>query len=96
MLSEIRALYEQLRATPFPELGKQVGDFGFYDSLLAGCADRAARGESIPAADIPTPDDETLRRVAELRLKHALDAAEADFLRYFELQERLRVILNAH
>lgn len=94
MASEIQALYEQLRVTPFPDLGKQVGDFVLYDSLLAGCADRAARGESIPLADIPMPDDETLRRVNELRLKRELGSDEAEFLRYFVLQERIRVILS--
>lgn len=94
MLSELQALYERLRATPFPALGKQIGDFVLYDSLLAGCADRASRGESIPRADIPVPDDETLRRVGELRLKHELATDEAELLHYFELQERIRVILS--
>lgn len=96
MLSEIQALYEQLRATSFPALGKQIGDFALYDSLLAGCVDRATRGESIPHADIPMPDDETLRCVGELRLKHELDSDEAEFLHYFELQERIRVILSTN
>jgi len=55
---------------------------------------RQPRGESIPRADIPVPEDETLRRVGELRLKHELATDEAELLHYFELQERIRIILS--
>lgn len=95
MPSAIRALYARLRSTPFPDFGKRVGDFVLYDSLLAGCADRAARGEAVPSADVPVPDEETLRRVDELKGRGRLDDSEAEFLRYFELLEQIRASLRA-
>jgi hypothetical protein len=95
MPSEIHALYERLRSMPFPGLGKRVGEFVLYDGLLAGCADRASRGERVPPAEVPAPDDETLRRVGELRRKPRLDDDEAEFLRYFEVLDRIRTSLTA-
>jgi hypothetical protein len=95
MPSPIRALYARLRVTPFPDLGKRIGDFVLYDSLLAGCADRAARGEAVPGSEVPVPDEETLRRVDELKRQGHLHDGEAEFLRYFELLEQIRASLSA-
>ena len=96
MSYEIQQIYERLRATPFPVLGKTVGDFALYDSLLAGCADRAARGEPVAVAEIPIPDSETAACVNELRRKQILGPEERDFLSYFDLLEQMRVALRAN
>lgn len=94
MSSMLRELYERLRATPFPALGKRVGDFVLYDSLLAGCADRVARGERVAVVEIPIPDDETMSFVNELRRKQSLGREEHDFLSYFDLLEQIRSALQ--
>ena len=39
-MRDIKVLYERLRATPVPALARSIGDFGLYESLLAGCVDR--------------------------------------------------------
>lgn len=92
-MTEIGELYERLRRAPFPTLGKQIGDFALYDSMLAGYASRASQGETVPATEIPTPDEDTTRHVAELQQKCPLSEDETAFLRYFELLEQIRRIL---
>jgi hypothetical protein len=90
----IKVLFDNLRRSPFPALGKRVGDFPFYDSLLAGCADRASRGERIPRSEIPVSDEETARFVSELRKKSATTDEERAFLQYFDLLEQIRFALH--
>lgn len=93
-MAEVRDLYERLRGLPFPALGKQVGDFPLYDSLLAGCADRAYRGQQVDIAEVPVPDEETAKQVALLRKKDRLSMEEAAFLEYFDTLECLRLALG--
>jgi hypothetical protein len=89
----VNKLYERLRAEPFPVLGKRVGDFGLYDSLIAGYADRVSKGEHVPRSQVPDADNATLDQVRELRRKANLDPDERAFLEYFELLEELRTAL---
>jgi hypothetical protein len=89
-MTELQKLYFEFRNLPFPKLGKRIGDFPLYDSLLAGCADRAVRGEFVDASILPEPDSETLAAVDILRQKPALNDEEHAFLRYFELLEDIR------
>ncbi len=86
---------EKLRRLRFPSLGKQIGDFPLYDSLLAGLADRHLTGKKVSRAEVPEPDPQTLEAVAALRLKTraVLSEEEREFLRYFEHTERVRAIL---
>src|SRR6266536_3390142 len=86
-------LYERFRLAPFPVLGKEVGDFALYNSLLAGCADRSFRGGRIAASEVPVPDSATIERVQELRHKKILNANEQAFILYFELLEQIRLAL---
>jgi hypothetical protein len=94
-MTDIRVLYADLRALPWPRLAARVGDFALYESLLAGCADRVADGQLIASESIPVPDDETLAFVKALRLKPARSRDEADFLAYFEITEEIRSALAA-
>jgi hypothetical protein len=89
-MREVGELYAQARRKRFPALGKRVGDFAFYDSLLAGCADRAANGEALDPNEVPIPDDETVRHVEFLREKAGLTNEETEFLEYFDLLEEIR------
>jgi hypothetical protein len=93
-MATIQELFDRLRRAPFPRLGKRVGDFPLYDSLLAGCTERASRGELVPPSEIPVPDDETLKCVAELRQKSDTSPEERAFLEYFDLLEEIRVALH--
>jgi hypothetical protein len=89
-VNNVQDLYEQLKQKPFPVLGKHVGDFVLYDSLIAGCAAQASRGKIIPPEEIPAPDKETLRQVAQLRNKDRRNYQEQDFLEYFDLLDKIR------
>jgi hypothetical protein len=93
-MAKINELFDTLRQQPFPDLGKRVGDFPLYDSLLAGCAERASRGELIPQSEIPIPDAATERFVSELRQKSATSGEEHAFLVYFDLLEQIRLSLR--
>ena len=91
-----RSLWGRLQRAPFPQLGKRVGDFGFYDSLLAGYLSQAAcDGVWFPAERIPAPDQGTLECIADLRRKATLTDEERAFVEYFELQEQIRALLQA-
>ena len=70
-----------------------MGDFPLYVSLIAGCADRASRGEVISQSEIAVPDEETARSVSDLRQKSSTCDEEQAFLAYFDLLERIRLSL---
>lgn len=93
-MESVKTLYERLRALPWPALAGSIGDFPLYESLIAGCADRAANGHDVDAATLPRPDAETLTAVAALRAKPTLTAAERAFLEYFELVEQISSALK--
>jgi hypothetical protein len=78
---------------PWPALAGSVGDFGLYDSLLAGCADRVLRGGLLDVSKVPIPDDETVAHVNMLRAKVNRSQEEAAFLQYFDLAEEIRSVL---
>jgi hypothetical protein len=91
--SLVKLLYERLRASPWPALAKNVGDFAFYESLLAGCADRVVRGGLLDVSKIPIPDAETIAYTSALRAKSNRTSEEAIFLGYFDLLEQIRLAL---
>lgn len=90
MSKAIRALFEQLKKTPFPELGKVVGDFTLYDSLVAGTASSYLDGAIISPDSVPAPDYETEEALKTLKKKPKLTEQEADLLEYAQLLDRLR------
>jgi hypothetical protein len=90
MSKDIRTLYEQLKKTPFPELGKVVGDFAFYDSLLAGTASSYLNGAIISPESVPWPDEETEEVLKSLRKKQKRTEQEAELLAYASLLDQLR------
>lgn len=87
---DIAELYKQLLNAPFPRLGGSVGLFPAYDGDIAGCASRAASGETIDPCTLPTLDEESTEFVAGLRASRNRSAAEEEFLKYFDLLERIR------
>jgi hypothetical protein len=89
-MSDIRALYERLRAMQWPVLARGVGDFALYESLLAGCADYVLGGGLIDVSRVPMPDEETVAHVKMLRAKVYQSREEAAFLEYFDLLEQIR------
>jgi hypothetical protein len=94
MRRDVTTLYERLRATPWPTLASSIGDFALYESLLAGCADRCAKGELLDLSRVPSPDEETVKQVELLRTKVHRSDAEIAFLEYFELLEEIRILLG--
>jgi hypothetical protein len=92
-MNNVKELYERLRTSFWPALVRNVGHCALYESLLAGCADRMARGAPVDVEKIPEPDEETVRYVAELRAKSMLTHDERAFLDYFKLLEQIRAAL---
>jgi hypothetical protein len=89
-------LYTRLRSLPFPRLGKEVGDFGLYDDILAGYAQRLEKGSSL--ADMPSDieaDAETMRFVAEIEAKKDRTREEQDLLDYWGVLEEIRTAAMA-
>jgi hypothetical protein len=89
MSKDIHDLFEQLRNTPFPELGKVVGDFALYDSLLAGTVSSFLAGTKVDLEAVPVPDQETETTLCALK-KNSLDRQEDEFLKYAQLLDELR------
>ena len=83
-MKDVKLLYDRLRALQWPTLAKNVGDFALYESLLAGCADRAVRGGLLDLSKIPVPDAETLAYTSELRAKSNRTSEEVVFLEYLD------------
>jgi hypothetical protein len=75
-MNNVKGLYEKLRALPWPALVPSVGDCAFYESLLAGCADRMARGRPVDVNKIPAPDGKTVACVRALRAKNGASCEE--------------------
>ena len=90
MIDAIRGHYDRLVAARFPQLGKRVGDFALWDSLLAGTANSYITGRLVKLEDIPLPDDETIRFADELHKQPSLSHEEHCFLEYFAILEALR------
>jgi hypothetical protein len=93
-MSDVKTLYERLRALPRPSLANRIGDFPLYESLLAGCADRVARGGLLDLSRVPAPDAQTATQVEQLRRKADRTEEESAFLEYFDLLEELRSTLS--
>jgi hypothetical protein len=93
-MKSVKQLYERLRGTPWPTLGGTAGNLPMYEALLAGCADRVSRGEHLSPSEIPTPDDESVERINDLRAAAELSADERALLEYFELLEEIRGALQ--
>ncbi len=92
-MSDVKTLYQRLRAMPWPALAREIGDFALYESLLAGCADQVIRGGLIDVSKVPTPDEETLVHVRMLRAKAKKSEEETAFVEYFDLLEEIRLSL---
>ncbi len=84
MKKNIRALFEKLKNTPFPLLGKEVGNFPLYDSLMAGTVSSFLSGEKIDLDAMPTADKETEEFLKRLRKKGKLNGQETEFLGYVQ------------
>jgi hypothetical protein len=82
--ASVQSLYDYVYHLPFPSLGKVIGDFGLYDSLLVGFANSFLAGEDVDASNIPAPDSGTLSAVKKLRHKTRLTEDERMFLEYFD------------
>jgi hypothetical protein len=90
MSKNIRVLFEDFKNTPFPELGKAVGDFAFYDSLMAGTVSSFLDGAKVAPDAIPAPDHEAEEALKVLKKKAKPTEQEADFLKYAQLLGELR------
>jgi len=87
-------LYLEARQCPFPRLGRIIGDFVLYDSLLMGVVSCRIAGDHVKALDIPVPDEESLAAAENLRAKSNVTPDEAEFLAYYAMLERLRESLR--
>ena len=95
MSQSLDELWELLVETPFPGLGKEVGDFPLYDSLVAGCVNRALTSAELRESELPELDDESSATIASLRAKKALSNREQEFLEYSELLAEICQALRA-
>lgn len=93
MGTPLATLNDRLLQTPFPKLGKEIGDFALYDSFIAGLASSALKGVAIEVAQLSPADEETLSAVERIRAKDTLSPDEKAFLSYFDLLEEIRVAL---
>lgn len=91
---DLAALHQELLAAPFPRVGGSVGIFAAYDGFVAGYASRAVKGEAIVASALPEPDQETTAFIRRLQASRNRTADETDFLRYFDLLERVRQAIS--
>lgn len=89
-MNTLAKLFETMSRRTLPTLGKEVGNFDFYDSLLAGQASSVSDGAILGEAEIVKPDSETLSLVSQLQLKEVLTPEEKDFLDYFQLTDQVR------
>ena len=93
-MPKLSELYDDFRTTPFPRLGKSVGNFPLYDAHFAGLVQQAARGGPRPSASDLEPDEESRHEIAALRAKASLSADEKEFLAYVGRMERIRAALR--
>ncbi len=89
-MKDLQFYYSLLCATPMPHLGKLIGDFALYDSLLAGWAGRAMRGEIVGAGDLPDLDDETRMLAEHVRQTATPTFEELEFVKYLDLTDAVR------
>src|SRR5262245_40526346 len=89
-LDAVRMLLNRIKAEPFPNMGKAMGDFVLYDALLAGTATSAVAHRPVAVDDIPIPDAETVEIVNGLRTRTSLSISENEFVAYFDLLIELR------
>jgi hypothetical protein len=90
MSKTIRDLFEELKRKQFPPMGKTVGDFLLYDSLLAATACSFLDGAAIDVAAVPVPDKDIQETLKVLERKPKLHRQEAEFLNYAQLLDKLR------
>jgi hypothetical protein len=88
--NRIRSLLNEFKNVPFPLLGKELGDFPLYDSLLAGIASSLAENAKIDLGFVPAPDKEAQALFDLLKSKSGCTPEEAQFLKYYRLLEELR------
>ena len=93
MSTRIQQLWRQWQARPFPQLGKDIGDFPLYDSFLAGIASRAVDGERFSPDDVPQPDIGTISAIRELRQKQRRSTRENELLEYYSLLEEIQAAI---
>jgi hypothetical protein len=74
-------------------MGKQVGDFVLYDSLLSGMAASLLEGRKVQPYDVPGPDRESSEEANRIRCLSEPNEEQLEFLRYFQLLDRLRLAM---
>jgi len=95
-MTRFAELYKRYVATKFPSLGKSVGHFPLYDSIVAGYASRLAVGSPLDEGALELDSDpETRDTVASLRIKNGLTSEEREFLDYYSLLQEMRRAIEA-
>jgi hypothetical protein len=90
---KIKDLFEQLQRERFPAMGKRVGDFVLYDSLLSGMAASLLEGRKVEPCEVPNPDRESAAEANRLLRMTERSGEQTEFLRYFQLLDRLRLAM---
>lgn len=91
----VKALFDELKALPWPSIAGSVADFALYESLLAGFAERVVKGDLVDLSKLPVPDAGTLGHVERLRARSDLSTDDKNFLNYFDVTERLRSAVSS-
>ena len=89
MANAVRTLFERLQKLPFPQLGKGVGDFPLYDSLIAGTASSVLQGATVDRESIAVLDNVTEEVLNTLKIKPHLTNRKFEFVEYARLLEKL-------
>lgn len=90
MNDELHEKYKRLCALPFPKLGKVVGDFVLWDTLLMGIADRVQNSEAVGSDQVPLPDTESRDAIEFIKAKQNRTIEEEEFYEYFLALDEIR------
>lgn len=88
-MTKLQARFDEFQKLAFPKLGKQVGDFPLYDSLIAGAVMTILSGRNIASKELPILDCESTQFIHALRKKVNMSPDEVAFLQYCEALEEL-------
>jgi hypothetical protein len=86
----IRNILNEFEKVPFPRLGKGLGDFPLYDSLIAGIAYSLVISGKIEPMTVPARDKDAQASFEKLSVKPMLTPDENEFVTYYRLLEDLR------
>lgn len=90
MDNTIHDLFEDLKKTPFPRLGKTIGDIALFETLIAGSASSFLKGYPVDPESLAVLDAESEQIFEAFKKKESLDRDEGEFVSYVQKLNALR------